>query len=199
MTLFRSLKLMLGLAFVAAMLLAQPSIGAVVYSQTPYRDGYSGLASDVANTYYPESIALAGPVSITSLTWWGYFGPFSGTSSTQFDVLLNGDLQAGLLSSVDDPLPDGLVRYTLDLTASPYLFAGGLLDVELGHSDIDAQWFWQGATDDVLALGPRALLVEGARLSTVPEPGTLALMVIAAFLLIALSRRNPASLTSRLG
>lgn len=170
---------------------------AVLYS-SPWVDTPYGWQADVyAGPYTATSVALGGPVEISSISWWGTYGTFGSTADDLFTVSFNGDALVGTVTPVSASAANvPAFKYTL-LLDSTLLFAGGSVDISIvnGAGDVELEWFWLDAGTDPGSLPadflPSSLVIEGERQATpVPEPGTLALFASAGGLLLALRRRR---------
>lgn len=169
-----------------------------------YQQGPSALANALANGSDGQAPLLAETFTFSgtgnTLSWWGtpagafdislvagdgtgpvFAKPAVVSTAAGFSVLvdIDGDLQ-------DDTVD--VLRYSIDLGA----LAGGTYTLALRETSTDAlgrSWFWlQGSSGDgrsISGLGEPdqqsnpfdlALRVDGTRASTVPEPGTLALV-----------------------
>lgn len=173
--------LIIGFAFWSANVSA-----AVVQENLPNIAELVGEQADGLVPAYLETISLAGPVTITSVTWWGYYlNPDSDLSADNFvlDDFTSSPIQRTKFASIDsdaDPQTNNsvtLYQYVLDLQSSPVSFDGGIDILSLINDSTDLDWYWQGTSG---IDGPRAYRIEGFQQEqNVPEPSALALFGIA--------------------
>lgn len=194
-------SLLAGAALALTLAVPMQASAAVLYSN-PWEGTPWGWQADDGVGAWSTTAALSGPVTVSSISWWGYYGTAGSTADDLFTVSLDGnDLLGSVAASAVGTVqhPDlasefAVYRYTLAL-ASALSYAGGVLEIGIVNGDGNSalEWFWldagtdPGSMPDVL---PSSLVIEGDRTVTeVPEPGSLALLLGAGGLL-ALTRRR---------
>jgi len=176
---------------VGCSLLAMPAWADIIlYERLPGSAPY-GQQADGNTLAYSETLTLdvGGPVTITKLTWWGYYlNPDDGTfdPADAIDAFVRdgaawGQLGVGAVVRAAAGTviegTDSATLYRYELASLSVAFAGGSETLDLFNDSDLFEWYWQGfdSTD-----GARALRVEGTRDGTnVPEPGSLALIGLA--------------------
>lgn len=166
---------------------ASQAYAAPLLDLAPNRSTLVGQQADAGTGEWNESVTLAGPVTVTGFTWWGYY--FNTDLSTAVDDFVVNSIDVsgtGLVTRTEDFINDGngtvleLYKYVLDLSdpANSQYFAGGTSIASLVNNSFDVEWYWQGSGTD--ELGARAYTVDGTRATqNVPEPSSLALMGLA--------------------
>jgi len=172
----------------AALLLATGLTGAAladsVASNAPYAVGSFGQQADQGSSAYSQAFAMPADTVLEAIQWWGFHGVDSGGPAfDNFAVSLGGQLQVGTLTSVAVTAADGSYLYdlyTLDVVDSP-LTATSLSIV---NDSGDVEWYWQSAA----AVGNPGqasasevafrLLGHDAPVPSIPEPGSLMLMLL---------------------
>jgi hypothetical protein len=178
---------------------------AVLYEQPPVDHGIGYFANSNTPQQIADDFTLGGSVSLQSITWWGgYDGNidagdddflvrlYSGISGT--GTLLQEYTSAPFIrttTSLLDGAGNSVYQYDFDL-AAPLSLSGGsyyLFVENLGSSD----WFWLtgsagnaqlwGRGDDSNTWtgysGNLAFRLNGTPTRAVPEPGSLALLLVA--------------------
>lgn len=110
--------------------------------------------------------------TIDSIVWWGFHGSNSGGATLDdFIVKLNDSDQTGPLDVTTDA--NGLSRYELAIVDTPLV--PGSFSLSVLNDSFDVEWFWQ---HDDQGQGGLAYALMGTRASVVPEPQSLALMLL---------------------
>ena len=160
----------------------------------------TGSQADQA-TELPLQFITLGPATITSATWWGYYGSNHAAISDNFSFgfvigVVESTQLGSLTKTVDQSFGPDLFKYELDFS-TPFIFSGGSMNLSLFNDDDDAEWFWQGSGAAVVD-PPRSVTganglsfrLEGTFTQNIPEPGSLALVGLALAGLAAISVRR---------
>lgn len=178
-----------GLAVGFALLSANVS-AAPVKEYLPNTIELVGEQADGLVSAYLETISLTGPVTITSVTWWGYYlDPDSDLSADNFvlggfiPIPIPSPIQRTEFALIDRDADSHtnnsvtLYQYVLDLQSSPVFFDVGIDVLSLINDSTDLDWYWQGNSG---TSGTRAYRIEVFQQEqNVPEPGALALFGLA--------------------
>ena len=169
---------------VGGALFATQASAAILLQNSPGLSLFGQQADNSSGPYSSEMVTLSGPVTITKLTWWGYYlnpdvDPITDAFLVEEAFGLT-PLAGSVTRSLDGSINDGqgpvvqLYRYDMDLNLS---YAGGTDFLSLINDSTDFEWYWQGTGPDVD--DARAYRIEGTRVQTVPEPGSIALLGLA--------------------
>jgi hypothetical protein len=186
-----------GYGLVATSSLTTP--GTSVGSQAVYLQAYSGGSSETlttanslgtitANTKYTLTIAIGAPANWTGIPTGGVQTPSKTAAEVIFSLTGNGTAIAGASDTIAENLVSmgTLNDYTLTFTTGA---SGGAIGKDLGISLQAIKALYPGSVDP----GLEAAIFDDVRLtevSTVPEPGTWALMLGSMGFLVLLTRRN---------
>jgi hypothetical protein len=187
----------LGSAVLAASVSAY-AVPTLLAGQNPYTAALNGTQSDDGS---PPAKTQAFTVTKTnavvqSIVWWGFRTDADPQHAgfDDFTVAINGNALSGNLSEASEPDLNGLSKYTLDLDVDLSLGSqSGTLAIS-NFADSFFAWWWQGinGSDGSLPSFPVSyqLLGTGDDGTTVPEPGSLALVAMAGLALLASRRRS---------
>ena len=185
------------LALVSCMVLPTHALAAPLLEKLPSVH-LDGIQSDPGTAPWAEAFNIAGPATITKISWWGYYlegteNEEAGNYQFSVDISGSGPLAGVVNRSFDSIITDisdpqfGLNLYMYELSLANFPFTGGSSTLEISNSSQDVVWLWQGMNS-----GERAFRVEGAlEAQQVSEPGTLVLVGIAMLGLILVSRSKP--------
>lgn len=157
----------------------------VLAESLPQRSALAGEQSDAAVAPGASPVGgfqLGAAASLTSLVWWGYdLAGLGGPDA--FRVTLNGSEVQGAVTSAADPVDIdpgvNVLRYTFT-PLSPVAMLAGPATLGVVNDSLSVEWYWQKATALPGAAAPMSLRVWGeARSGVVPEPGMLALVMVA--------------------
>ena len=186
-------KIMTGLILGAA--LAGATLANELVGNAPFTDSSFGHQSDVNSL--PKTQAFVAPASsiLESIRWWGFHSQDSGGASfDNFVVTLDGVVQTGSLTVTS--ISSFFDEYTLDVVDAA--LNATLLSIVNDSSDVE--WFWQStmatgnpnaADADAVAfslIGRQGVLPPDGQ--TVPEPTSLALILLAMAVLVPVRARN---------
>ena len=180
-----------GIVLLFALASANVSAAILTPFALPHTTSAIGSQSDTGFTEVTQTIVMSA-ASITSATWWGYYGlnnavvpsdplvdsffslgtelTFEGT--TVFNSFSKTDI--GIVSDSSSN-QFTLFEYVLDFSSTPFEHAGGDLTIGFSNQNPDVEWFWQGGVD-----GGQSFRLSGTRRNqAVPEPGSLALVGLA--------------------
>lgn len=202
-----------GLALAAFLaLVTSTASAAVLYQQLPLANGLGYYANPNFPQQMADDFTLGGAVSLESITWWGGYDGNLDAGDDDFLVRLYSNIAGtGTVlqefstvsftrtsTSLLDVAGNDVYQYDFALTAGLSSGTYYLLVQNLGSSD----WFWQGSGsgngglwfrgDDTdawsNATGDLAFSLNGTQAA--PEPGSLALLLLAGAALLVARRRG---------
>lgn len=156
----------------------------VLISSTPFLGGSTGQQSDGNTPVYTQSFVAPGNSTLESIRWWGFHGLDSmGSSFDNFVVTLGGVVQSGVLTVVNSSA--FIDEYTLDIADTALTSA----TLSIVNDSTDVEWFWQSASAQGNNDAPDANAVSFSLIghlntqtpgTSIPEPGSLPLLLLAA-------------------
>lgn len=165
----------------------------VQHGMLPYFGGTSGQQSDQGSGALSQALHGPSDTSLETITWWGYYLA-GGTADDHFVVSLGSVEQVGKLDTYWLMSDWGIDVYEYTLTLDVVGLIPTDSSISIFNDSSDVEWYWQSTVADG-SVGPGTPLgapasdfvgfwLTGKELAastggTVPEPGSLPLVLLA--------------------